>query len=169
MWHKPLPRPNQGMSVGWIRYPNGEGLQAVHKRQGREVSRPFSFAEHGYERAHVVARRWLRLCQCLDPANSRLASAPQRNKTQPYPRGVSLSVKERRSGTRQYSMSVYWHDGHKPRNKTFYAGSEDVLTNAELRVAERAAIAFRQAYVRWRAEGGDFDPADWVNWQRTYA
>ena len=153
--------------MGWIRYPDKNSLQAVHKANGREVARYLRFSRYGGEaRAHAVAQRWLALCKVLAPSRPRACGQPQANKRQPYPRGVWHSTSQRR-GIVEHRMNAVWHDGVKRRTKTFHIGREDYLTDADWRAAERAAMAFRAAFVRCEAAGRrtQFDPEPWRNWR----
>lgn len=154
--------------MGWIRYPNKTGLQAIHKANGKEVAiRPFRFTDYGYDRAHEVARRWLRYCTYVRPPLPRIKHKPLAFKTQPYIRGVSYSEFETR-GTCYARMCVYWNDGEKPRNKSFMIGRVEHVTEAELQVAVRAATAFRKAYVAHKTDGEPFDPSRWRNWREYF-
>lgn len=157
--------------MGWIRYPDKNSLQAVHKANGEEVARRYlRFDQYGgTERAHALAQRWLRLCKQLAPSQPRLATGPQANKSQDYPRGVWHSV-DRRRGYIVHRMNALWHDGEKRRTKTFHIGRAEHITDADWRAAETAAITFREEFVRCATAGKVevFDPGPWDNWRERH-
>lgn len=157
--------------MGWIRYPDSGGLQAVHKTHGEEVAvRYFGFKNYGYERAHAVAKRWLRWCLHVRPHAHKVTGVtggPLSNKQLPYPRGVSRSICHKHSRT-EHRLNVCWHDGTRSRVKTFHIGNEETLTDADYRAAERAAADFRSAYVSHRTQDTPFDPDEWRDWRETY-
>lgn len=148
--------------MGWIRHPDAYGLQAVHSAGGEEVAvRYFSHRRYGgRERSEAVARRWLHFCNLLCPGRSGPRRSPQKNKTQPYPAGVSFGTSRNR-----HTFNVYWHDGTRTRNKTFYIGTDNTATEAKYRLARDAAIAFRREYEDARQAGEKFDEKPWRNWQ----
>ena len=152
--------------MGWIRYPDENSLQAVHKVAGEEVARCYlSYEKHGgVQRSHAIARRWLRWVNRYHPPAPEVSTEPQANKTQPYPKGVWYS-ESNRHGYRYARMFALWHDGTKAKRKGFSLGRVEDLTEPEFRVAKRAAISFRNSYVACRIAGEKFDPTPWDNWK----
>lgn len=92
---------------------------------------------------------------------------PQANNASSPVGGVSRGIKhDRRRGVDALVYQVYWHDGTRPRNKTFWVGRVDRATAEDEAQAARAAEGFRRAYVNAVHEGTRFDPSPWDDWRR---
>lgn len=119
-------------------------------------------------KAAVARRNELRL-QFPDTLLHRFRSKPMNSKASYGRVGISRTEKvdHRKAGKPRYVVfAVNWiDDSGRKRVTAFQAGNAAVVTKADLRRAERTAVAFREAYEYARLHGMRFQPGYYVNWR----
>lgn len=154
--------------VGFITVPDARCLQARVTRNKRTWSRTFSFIRYdeSIAAAYRAARSYLNALQDELPPSRQTRKASSPRKQTDLPPGVSISSRlDRRNGNSYTAVMVYWHDGARPRNKTFHLGRTDIIDPRDHRHVIGVAVAFRRAYELARESGRAFDPTPWADWR----
>lgn len=129
-----------------VTYPGPGYLQV---RRGK-ASKSFRYSEHGIEGAHRAAAQWYEV-QGGAPGLTTTVGKAKLGQT-----GGGLIYRTYVKGSiEHYVIDVPYRrpDGTKD-TRTFFLGTENTWTQGRERVAHGIAVAFRQAYERWRKEGG---------------
>lgn len=151
--------------MGWVRKTDEYGLQAVHKVDGVETTKYFSFSKYkGEANAEKEARKWLEEILEFDPQIAGPRREPQKNKKDSYPAGVYFYHNDKG----HQGFQVRWKDKDGwPRTKNFFIGSETTATEKRFKLAEKAALQFREAFVDAFEQGKVFNDRKWRNWRTT--